>query len=144
MVDNTTELLRIVLKGMSEEGIELDSVDLYKEAVDINNKVKICIANDSYITHRVNEGGGRRHWSDDDMLIRVLELLTEDDWLLGDDIEWQGEWFTLVVEESSYSTERNQYQVYRLLDDNYILSERMTVDDLRKNYTNASLEKRLK
>ena len=49
MVDNTTELLRIVLKGMSEKGIELDSVDLYKEAVDINNKVKICIANDSFI-----------------------------------------------------------------------------------------------
>lgn len=140
MVDNTTELLSIIVRGMSEKGIELNHVDLYEEAVSINNEVKICIANDSYITHKVNEGGGRRHWSDDDMLIRVLELLTENDWLPGDDIEAYGEWFTLVVEESSYYAKQNQYQVYRLLDDNYTLSERMTLKDLKRNYTNVSLE----
>ena len=134
MVENTTELLSLIVKGMSEKGIELNHLDLYEEAVSINNEVKICIANDSYITHKVNEGGGRRHWSDDDMLIRVLELLTRNDWLPGDDIEAYGEWFTLVVED----------KYYRLLDENYSLSERMTLEDLKNNYTNASLEDRLK
>lgn len=144
MINNTTELLSIITKDMSEKGIELNHVDLYEEAVDINNKVKICIADDSYITHKVNEGGGRRHWFENDMLTRVLELLTENDWLPGDDIESYGEWFTLVAEENSYCTVKNQYQIYRLLDDNYILSDRVTLDDLKKNHVNASLEKRLK
>lgn len=67
-----------------------------------------------------------------------------DDWLPGDDIEAYGEWFTLVVEESSYYAERNEYQVYRLLDESYSLSERMTLEDLRNNYTNVRLEQRLK
>jgi len=75
MVDNITELLSLITKSMSEKGVELNHVDLYEEAVSINNKVKVCIANDSYITHKENEGGGRRHLTDDDMLMRVLELL---------------------------------------------------------------------
>ncbi|BDA81572.1 hypothetical protein [Staphylococcus phage vB_SsapH-Golestan-100] len=140
MVDNTTELLSLIVKAMSEKGIELNHVDLYEEAVGINNKVKVCIGYDSYITRQENETGGRRHWSDNDMLIKVLELLTENDWLPGDDIEAYGEWFTLVVEESSYYAERNEYQVYRLLDENYSLSKRMTLEDLKNNYTNVSLE----
>lgn len=148
MVDNTTELLSIIVRGMSEKGIELYHVDLYEQAVSINNEVKICIANDSYITHKVNEGGGRRHWSDDDMLIRVLELLTRNDWLPGDDIEWQGEWFTLVVEESECynpgTEEEHINKYYRLLDREYNLSVRMTLEDLKMGYTNVSLENRLK
>lgn len=48
------------------------------------------------------------------------------------------------VEESSYYPEKNQYQSYRLLDESYSLSERMTLNDLKNNYTNASLENRLK
>lgn len=148
MVENTTELLSLIVKGMSEKGIELNHLDLYEEAVSINNEVKICIANDSYITHKVNEGGGRRHWSDDDMLIRVLELLTRNDWLPGDDIEWQGEWFTLVMQESKYykagSSEEYVDKYYRLLDKDYYLSDVIELEDLKNIYTNASLEKRLK
>ena len=148
MVDNTTELLSLIVKGMSEKGIELNHLDLYEEAVSINNEVKICIANDSYITHKVNEGGGRRHWSDDDMLIRVLELLTRNDWLPGDDIEWQGEWFTLVMQESKYyiggSAEEHINKYYRLLDKDYYLSDIIELEDLKMGYTNVSLENRLK
>lgn len=148
MVENTTELLSLIVKGMSEKGIELNHLDLYEEAVSINNEVKICIANDSYITHKVNEGGGRRHWSDDDMLIRVLELLTRNDWLPGDDIEWQGEWFTLVMQESKYykagSSEEYVDKYYRLLDKDYYLSDVIELEDLKNIYTNVSLEKRLK
>ena len=130
MVDNTTELLSLIAKTMSEKGIELYHVDLYEEEVEINNKVNVCISHDSYITRRENEADGISHWSDDDMLIRVLELLTENDWLPGDDIEAYGEWYTLVVED----------EYYRLLDDDYSLSERMTLEDLKSNYTNVRLD----
>lgn len=144
MINNTTELLSLIVKGMSLSDIEITNVEIYEQALEINNKVKVCISNRGYIIHKVGEGGGVSHWFENDMLTKVLELLTENDWLPGDDIEAYGEWFTLVVEEGSYCMENNQYQVYRLLDDNYILSERMAVDDLKNNYTNASLEKRLK
>ena len=83
-------------------------------------------------------------YSIDSMLDKVLELLKEDEWLPGDDIEAYGAWFTLVVEESNYYTpgtsEKHTNIHYRLLDDNYSLSERMTLEDLKDNYTNASLE----
>lgn len=144
MINNTTELLSLIVKGMSLSDIEITNVKIYEQALEINNKVKVCISNRGYIIHKVGEGGGVSHWFENDMFTKVLELLTENDWLPGDDIEAYGEWFTLVVEEGSYCMENNQYQVYRLLDDNYILSERMAVDDLKNNYTNASLEKRLK
>lgn len=144
MINNTTELLSLIVKSMSLSGIEITNVEIYEQALEINNKVKVCISNRGYIIHKVDEGGGVSHWFEDDMLTKVLELLTENDWLPGDDIEAYGEWFALVAEESSYCTVKNQYQVYRLLDDNYILSDRVTLDDLKKNYTNASLEKRLK
>ena len=144
MVDNTTELLSLIVKSMSEKGIELNHVDLYEQAVSINNKVKVCIGHVGFLVVEVSRGGGITYYSTAGMLDGVLELLTENYWLPGDDIEAYGEWFTLVVEESSYYTEKNQYQVYRLLDENYSLSERMTLEDLRKNYNNASLEKRLK
>lgn len=148
MVDNTTELLSAIVKAMSEEGLELTKVELYEEAVELNKEVKVCIG---------ATGKGNEVWflvrkvdtkyciqfqlySIDSMLGKVLELLKKDEWLPGDDIEAYGEWFTLVVEESSYYAEKNQYQVYRLLDDNYSLSERMTLEDLKNNYTNVSLE----
>ena len=148
MVDNTTELLSAIVKAMSEEGLELTKVELYEKAVELNKEVKVCIG---------STGKGNEVWflvrkvdtkyciqfqlySIDSMLGKVLELLKKDDWLPGDDIEAYGEWFTLVVEESSYYAEKNQYQVYRLLDDNYTLSERMTLKDLKRNYTNVSLE----
>lgn len=67
------------------------------------------------------------------------------EWLPGDDIEAYGEWFTLVVEEDNhYTISNNEYCSYRLLDDNYKLSEQMTLEDLKNNYNNVSLEKRLK
>lgn len=141
---NMEELLSIITKRMSEKGIELTHVDLYKKAVGINNKVKVCLASEYFLVCNINSGGGVTYYSNDLMLNRVLELLTEDDWLPGDDIEAYGEWFTLVVEESSYYAERNEYQVYRLLDENYSLSERIMLEDLKNNYTNASLENRLK
>lgn len=144
MVDNTTELLSIITKSMSEKGIELNQVDLYEQAVSINNKVKVCIGHNWLLVHKVGRGGGVSYYSTVGMLDKVLELLTENYWLPGDDIESYGEWFTLTVEESSYYAERDQYQVYRLLDENYSLSERMNLEDLKNNYTNASLEKRLK
>ena len=142
MINNTTKLLSAIVKAMSEEGIELTNVELYEQAVDINNEVKVCISNGGYLIHRVNEGGGISLSTQRFMVNKVLELLTKDEWLPGDDIEVQGEWFTLVVEESSYYAEKNQYQVYRLLDNNYALSERMTIKDLKCCYTNVSLLKR--
>ena len=151
MVDNTTELLSIITKSMSEKGIELNHVDLYEEAVSINNKVKVCIGNrnnDTWILiHKIDRTDMRRmiqKYSTEDMVDKVLELLKVNDWLPGDDIEAYGEWFTLVVEESSYYAEENKHQSYRLLDESFSLSERMTLNDLKNNYTNASLENRLK
>ena len=64
------------------------------------------------------------------MVNKVLELFKENEWLPGDDIEAYGEWYTLVVED----------EYYRLLDDDYSLSERMTLEDLKNNYTNVRLE----
>ena len=140
MKNNTTELLSVIVKAMSDEGIELTNVKLYEQAVELNNEVKVRISNGGYLINRVNEGGGISCLLEESMTDKVLELFKESEWLPGDDIEAYGEWFTLVVEESSYYAEKNQYQVYRLLDDNYTLSERMTLKDLKRNYTNVSLE----
>lgn len=130
MVDNTTELLSLIVKDMSEKGIELYHVDLYEQAVGINKEVKVCIGHDWFLVHKMFKGGGFTHYTTIGMLDRVLELLTENDWLPGDDIEAYGEWYTLVVED----------EYYRLLDESYNLSDRMTLEDLKKNYTNASSE----
>ena len=140
MKNNTTELLSVIVKAMSDEGIELTNVKLYEQAVELNNEVKVCITNSGYIINKINDCGGISCALEKSMINKVLELLKKDEWLPGDDIEAYGEWFTLVVEESSYYAEKNQYQVYRLLDDNYTLSERMTLKDLKRNYTNVSLE----
>ena len=140
MVDNTTELLSVIVKAMSEEGIELTNVKLYEQAVELNNEVKVRISNGGYLINRVNECVGVICELEKTMVNKVLELFKESEWLPGDDIEAYGAWFTLVVEESSYPTENNCYQIYRLLDENYSLSERMTLEDLKRNYTNASLE----
>ena len=137
---NTTELLSVIVKAMSDEGVELTNVKLYEQAVELNNEVKVRISNGGYLINRVNECGGISCELEKSMVNKVLELFKENEWLPGDDIEAYGEWFTLVVEESSYYAEKNQYQVYRLLDDNYTLSERMTLKDLKRNYTNVSLE----
>lgn len=75
MVDNTTELLRIIVNNMSHKGIELTDVKIYEEAVDINNQVKVCVTNNGFLIHRVNEGGGTRESFNGDMVDRVLELL---------------------------------------------------------------------
>ena len=137
---NTTELLSVIVKAMSDEGVELTNVKLYEQAVELNNEVKVRISNGGYLINRVNECGGISCELEKSMVNKVLELFKENEWLPGDDIEAYGEWFTLVVEESSYYAEKNQYQVYRLLDENYSLSERMTPEDLKNNYTNVSLE----
>ena len=140
MKNNTTELLSLIVKTMSMNDNEITNVKIYEQAVEINNKVKIRITNRGYIINKENASTGAFCYLESDMLTKVLNLLFEDDWLPGDDIEAYGEWFTLVVEESSYYAEKNQYQVYRLLDENYSLSEKMTLKDLKNNYTNASLE----
>ena len=137
---NTTELLSVIVKAMSDEGVELTNVKLYEQAVELNNEVKVRISNSGYIINKINDCGGISCALEKSMINKVLELFKESEWLPGDDIEAYGEWFTLVVEESSYYAEKNQYQVYRLLDDNYTLSERMTLKDLKRNYTNVSLE----
>ena len=140
MKNNTTKLLSVIVKAMSEEGVEVTNVKLYEQAVELNNEVKVRISNGGYLINRVNERGGISCALEKPMVNKVLELLKKDEWLPGDDIEAYGEWFTLVVEESSYYAENNQYQVYRLLDENHSLSEKMTLEDLKRNYTNVSLE----
>ena len=141
---NITEVISVITKAMSEEGVELTSVELYAPTIKLNNAVKVKISNGGYIIHKINERGGISCELEKSMVNKVLELLKKDEWLPGDDIEAYGEWYTLVVEESSYLAEKNQYQYYRLLDKNYSLSERMTLDHLKSSYTNVSLEKRLK
>lgn len=141
----TEELLSIITKRMSEKGIELNHVDLYEQAVGINNKVKVCLASEYFLVCNVDSGDGVIYHSSDSMLNKVLYLLTENKWLPGDDIESYGEWFTLVVEEDNhYTILSNEYCSYRLLDNNYKLSNQMTLEDLKMNYINVSLEDRLK
>ena len=130
MMNNTTELLSVIVKAMSEEGVELTNVELYEQAVKLNNEVKVRISNSGYIINKINDCGGISCALEKSMINKVLELLKKDEWLPGDDIEAYGEWFTLVVED----------EYYRLLDESYSLSERMTLEDLKNNYTNASLE----
>ena len=141
---NITEVISVITKAMSEEGVELTSVELYAPTIKLNNEVKVKISNGGYIIHKINERGGISCELEKSMVNKVLELLKKDEWLPGDDIEAYGEWYTLVVEESSYLAEKNQYQYYRLLDKNYSLSDRKTLEDLKSSYTNVSLEKRLK
>ena len=85
MIDNTTELLSVIAKGMSEEGVELTNVELNEQAIELNKKVKVCIG---------SKGKGNEVWflvrkvdtkyciqsqlySIDSMLDKVLELLKE-------------------------------------------------------------------
>ena len=107
---NITEVISVITKGMSEEGVELTSVELYAPTIKLNNEVKVKISNGGYIIHKINERGGIRCELEKSMVNKVLELLKKDEWLPGDDIEAYGEWYTLVVEESSYFAEKNQYQ----------------------------------
>lgn len=145
---NITEVISVITKGMSEKDIEFTDIKLYKEAVELNKKVKVCIGMTGrgnevwFLVRKVNTKKCIQFqlYSIDSMLDKVLELLTEVEWLPGDNIEAYGDWFTLVVEESSYLAEKNQYQYYRLLDKNYSLSDRKTLEDLKSNYTNVSLE----
>lgn len=145
---NISEVISVITEGMSEKDIELTDIKLYKEAVELNKKVKVCIGMTGkgnevwFLVRKVDTKKCIQFqlYSIDSMLDKVLELLSDNDWLPGDDIEAYGAWFTLVVEESSYLAEKNQYQYYRLLDESYSLSERMTIEDLKNNYTNASLE----
>ena len=145
---NIAEVISVITKGMSEKEIEFTDIKLYKEAVELNKKVKVCIGMTGkgnevwFLVRRVDtkECIQFQLYSIDSMLDKVLELLTAVEWLPGDNIEAYGDWFTLVVEESSYLAEKNQYQYYRLLDKNYSLSDRKTLEDLKSNYTNVSLE----
>lgn len=139
MIDNTTELLNVIEKGMSEEGVEVTNVKLYEEVVELNNKVKVRISESGYLINRASEFGVFRRERETSMLIKVLEIFKESEWLPGDVIEAYGEWFTLVVEEYNHYTESNKYCSYRLLDDSHTLSERKTLEDLKNNYTNESL-----
>ena len=149
---NIAEVISVITKGMSEKDIEFTDIKLYKEAVELNKKVKVCIGMTGkgnevwFLVRRVDtkECIQFQLYSIDSMLDKVLELLKKDEWLPGDNIEAYGDWFTLVVEESSYLAEKSQYQYYRLLDKNYSLSDRKTLEDLKSSYTNVSLEKRLK
>ena len=138
---NMEELLSTITKGMSGNGIELTHVDLYERAVGINNKVKVCLGNRGndtwFLVHRTDRTDARDRfqvYSTDAMLDKVLGLLTGNEWLPGDDIENGLDWGKLVVENDCY----------RLLYNDYSLSDIMSLEDLKKNYTNVSLEKRLK
>ena len=91
---NMEELLSVITKGMSENGIELTHVDLYERAVGINNKVKVCLGNRGndtwFLVHRTDRTDARDRfqvYSTDAMLDKVLGLLTGNEWLPGDDIE---------------------------------------------------------
>ena len=145
---NIAEVISIVTEGMSEKGIELTNVELYEKAIELNKKVKVCIGMTGrgnevwFLVRRVDTKKCIQFqlYSIDSMLDKVLGLLSDNDWVPGDDIEACGDWFTLVVEESSYLAEKNQYQYYRLLDGDYSLSDRKTLEDLKSNYTNVSLE----
>lgn len=79
MVDNTTELLSMIVKAMSMNDTEITDVKIYEQAVEVNNKVKICITNRGYFTHRVNEGEGVFCYLESDMLTKVLNILFEED-----------------------------------------------------------------
>ena len=144
MKNNTTELLSVIVKAMSKEGIELTNVELYEQAVKLNNEVKVRISNSGYIINKINDCGGISCALEKSMINKVLELLKKDEWLPGDDIEAYGEWFTLVMQESKYyiagSAEEHIIQYYRLLDEDYYLSDIIELEDLKKNYTNVSLE----
>ena len=141
---NTTELLSVIVKAMSDEGVELTNVKLYEQAVELNNEVKVRISNGGYLINRVNECGGISCELEKSMVNKVLELFKENEWLPGDDIEAYGEWFTLVMQESKYyiagSAEEHIIQYYRLLDEDYYLSDIIELEDLKKNCTNVSLE----
>ena len=78
---NTTELLSVIVKAMSDEGVELTNVKLYEQAVELNNEVKVCITNGGYLIHRVNEGGGISCTLEKSMVNKVLELFKESEWL---------------------------------------------------------------
>ena len=112
MDTNTTSLLHVIVSAMSSENIEITDVEIYKEAVDINNKVKVCIANDSYLVHRVNEGGGFRCWDNYDMIYRVLKLLKPD------------------IKKGDYVTDGIMSGVLISVDE-----DKYTVVDLKKNET---------
>src|SRR5699024_1204709 len=144
MVNNTTELLSLIVKAMSDEGVELTNVKLYEQAVELNNEVKVCITNGGYIIRKINERGAISCTFEKYMTDKVIELIKKDVWLPGDDIEAYGECFTLVMQESKYyiagSAEEHIIQYYRLLDEDYYLSDIIELEDLKKNYTNVSLE----
>lgn len=79
MVDNTTELLSLIVRGMSMNDTEITNVELYEQAVEINNKVKVCITNRGYFIHKANEGEGEFCYLESDMLTKVLNILFEKD-----------------------------------------------------------------
>lgn len=145
MVDNTTELLSLIVKAMSKKGIEVTKVKIYEQAVEINKEVEVCMYGDFYFVYEVNKDGRFKYRYNENMTRKVVELLTENDWLPGDDIEAYGEWFTLVMQESKYyiagSGEEYISKYYRLLDKDYYLSDIMELKDLKMNYTNVSLER---
>ncbi len=71
---NRVKLLKLIENMADINNIEITSVNFYPEALDINNKAKICMGS-NYVVHKVNEGGGKRCLTVDEMLDEVLELL---------------------------------------------------------------------
>ena len=47
---NIVEVISVITKGMSEKDIELMDIKLYKEAVELNKKVKVCIGMTGKVT----------------------------------------------------------------------------------------------
>ncbi|WWT40373.1 hypothetical protein [Staphylococcus phage PT1-4] len=148
-----TFLISKVTEQMDEKGIELTDIKINDDSVTFNNSVNIfALYYSPYNQIRVKDLETSIEYmysvqcDTKNIVSRIIDILAsqQEEWLPGDDIEAYGEWFTLVVEESSYYAEKNQYLVYRLLDENYSLSERMTLEDLKNNHTNVSLEDRLK
>lgn len=52
---NRVKLLKLIENMADINNIEITSVNFYPEALDINNKAKICIGS-NYVVHKVNEG----------------------------------------------------------------------------------------
>ena len=80
MKNNTTELLSVIVKAMSEEGIELTNVKIYEQAVELNNEVKVSISIGGYIIRKINESGGISCTLEKTMVNKVLELFKENEW----------------------------------------------------------------
>lgn len=148
-----TFLISKVTEQMDEKGIELTDIKINDDSVTFNNGVNIfALYYSPYNQIRVKDLETSIEYmysvqcDTKNIVSRIIDILAsqQEEWLPGDKIEAYGEWFTLVMQESKYyiagSGEEHVNKYYRLLDKDYYLSDIMEIEDLKKNYTNVSLE----